>query len=121
MMEERFIFFESQLFWIPFVVGIVFLLIGKLIKNFPPADINGLYGYRTSRSMKDQQSWDFAQVEGGIQMIRFGKIGIAVGIVSLFIPLADQWDFYLGLAWLIISCSLLIYFTEKSLVQKFGK
>jgi hypothetical protein len=54
-------------------------------------------------------------------MIRFGKIGIAVGIVSLFIPLGDQWDFYLGLAWLIISCSLLIYFTEKSLVQKFGK
>jgi len=121
MMEERFIFLESQLCWIPFASGIVFLLVGKLIKNFPPADINGLYGYRTARSMKDQESWDFAQIEGGTQMFRFGKIGIAIGIVGLFIPLREQWDFYLGLTWLLISCGFLIYFTEKSLIRKFGK
>ena len=31
----------------------------------PPKTINGGYGYRTSRSMKNQQTWDFAQVRAG--------------------------------------------------------
>lgn len=32
----------------------------RFLKN-PPKERNGLYGYRTARSMKSQGAWDFAQ------------------------------------------------------------
>lgn len=34
---------------------------GWKFKKNPPKERNGLYGYRTSRSMKNQDTWDFAQ------------------------------------------------------------
>lgn len=39
----------------------VMLLIGFLWKKHPPREINGAYGYRTSMSSKNQDTWDFAQ------------------------------------------------------------
>jgi uncharacterized membrane protein len=114
-------YLTNQFVWISVSVGIVFFLVGRLMKNYPPPDINGLAGYRTSRSMKNQESWDFAQVEAGKKMSRFGKIGILIGLISLMIPLSDPWDLYLGMIWVLVSCSLLIYSVEKSLKQKFGK
>lgn len=113
--------FESPLFWIPIASSLIYLAVGSLMKKFPPAEINGLVGYRTSRSMRNQDSWDFAQIEGGKQMIRFGQIGILVGLIGLFIPLIGKWNFYLGIGWIFISCSFLIYSTERSLIRKFGK
>lgn len=71
--------------------------------------------------MKNQESWDFAQIEERKQMIRFGKIGIVIGFIAQFIPFEDGWDFYLGLTWLFTSVASLIYFTERSLIRKFGK
>lgn len=34
---------------------------GWVMEKKPPKKINGIYGYRTSRSMKNQDTWDFAQ------------------------------------------------------------
>lgn len=38
----------------------IMLIIGILWKKSPPKNINGFYGYRTPRSMKSQEAWDFA-------------------------------------------------------------
>ena len=43
------------------ISGLIFLLAGFIQQRFPPKKINHLYGYRTSNSMKSQESWDFAQ------------------------------------------------------------
>ena len=34
---------------------------GLLFMKKPPKKVNGWYGYRTSRSMRNQDTWDFAQ------------------------------------------------------------
>lgn len=39
----------------------IMLTLGILWKKNPPKNINGFYGYRTPRSMKSQEAWDFAQ------------------------------------------------------------
>ena len=114
-------YLTNQFVWISVSVGIVFFLVGRLMKNYPPPDINGLAGYRTSRSMKNQESWDFAQGEAGKKMSQFGKISVLIGLISLLIPLGKPWDFSIGIIWVLVSCSLLIYSVEKSLKQKFGK
>ena len=57
--------------------GLVFL------KN-PPKNINSFYGYRTKRSMKNQDTWDFAHHV-------CGKIWLVCGLVSLPFSLVPVW------------------------------
>lgn len=47
---------ESNIF-IHLLLGPVMLVLSLLYKTFPPKDINFLYGYRTSRSMKSEHTW----------------------------------------------------------------
>ncbi len=42
----------------PQLVGVIFMLAGWLQLKYPPEKINGLYGYRTQLSMKNQHNWD---------------------------------------------------------------
>ena len=42
------------------LIPAVMLFFGQRFLNKPPKKINSLYGYRTSRSMKNQQTWDCA-------------------------------------------------------------
>ena len=54
-----------MLFWIfmltmDFLIPITMLVLGKRFMKHPPAEINVLYGYRTSMSMKNRETWEFA-------------------------------------------------------------
>lgn len=41
-------------------IPIIMLTLGILWRKNPPKNINGFYGYRTPRSMKNQETWNFA-------------------------------------------------------------
>lgn len=43
------------------IAPVVMIGFGRLFEKSPPGEINGMLGYRTSRSMKSQDAWDFAQ------------------------------------------------------------
>ena len=45
---------------------------GLRFKKNPPREVNALFGYRTSRSMKNQETWDFAQRKMGEVWGRWG-------------------------------------------------
>lgn len=52
-------------FWIfmllmDLLIPLMMIGIGRLFMKRPPKRINGIYGYRTKRSMKTQETWDFA-------------------------------------------------------------
>ena len=61
-----------------FLVPAVYIVFGALFLWHPPKDINGLYGYRTSRSMKNEDTWSFAH---GV----CGKIWLTMGLVMLVV------------------------------------
>lgn len=42
------------------IMGPLILVLAVLFKRFPPKKINHIYGYRTPRSMKNQEAWDCA-------------------------------------------------------------
>lgn len=48
------------MFIIVLVIPIAMIGIGLLFIYKPPKQINSLYGYRTSMSKKNQETWDFA-------------------------------------------------------------
>lgn len=70
-----FIFFLIVLLLIPATM----LGFGLLWKNHVPNTINIVYGYRTARSMKNQETWNFAHKYIGV--IWF-YTGIVSGILS---------------------------------------
>jgi uncharacterized membrane protein len=57
------------------VVGVVFWMC-------PPKKINGLYGYRTTRSCKSQEAWDFAQRYSAKLLTIFGFAALIVAAAA---------------------------------------
>jgi uncharacterized membrane protein len=61
-----------------------------IFSKFPPKKINGLYGYRTGTSMKNQEQWDFSQAYASRLML---KGSVALFIVQLSVALITQYFF----------------------------
>ena len=57
------------------VVGVVFWI-------YPPKKINEFYGYRTTRSRKSQEAWDFAQRYSAKLMTIFGLAALIVAAAA---------------------------------------
>jgi uncharacterized membrane protein len=65
-----FVFLLSMALLLPLLM----IIIGRLWQNNPPKEVNSFYGYRTTRSMKSKETWDFAHRY-------YGRIWLITGIV----------------------------------------
>ena len=54
------------------LVPVIMVVFGWVFQNRPPKTINGLYGYRTARSMKNGDTWRFAHACCGRLWWRLG-------------------------------------------------
>ena len=93
------------------------LLLGWLLKKFPPKKINHLYGYRTQRSMKNQATWEAANTYSSLVFFK-------VSLYSFFIPVALYFLYpQLNVLFTIITNTLLLlyvlYATENHLKARF--
>lgn len=80
---------EFTLFLLPVLITVV----GLIMFIRPPKKINLIVGYRTSKSMKDQESWDFANKYSGKLLIIFGCILLIISCLILGFCFVK--DFYL--------------------------
>lgn len=75
-------------------IPVLMVLCGYLMYKHTPKDINGLVGYRTAMSMKNQETWDFAHNYCG----RSGKgrsghdDNFGIGLCSIFLYEQRQGD-----------------------------
>ena len=114
--------------WYMFVcdllVPLTMIICGKMMWKHPPAKINGMAGYRTARSMKNMDTWKFAQKY-------CGRLWWKIGWIMLFfsalipIPFYRENDAVIGAAGGIlcmIQCVVLlvsIFPTEQALKRNF--
>ncbi len=63
------------------LVGAIIVLAALIFMWKPPKKINGLYGYRTPSSMKNQKTWDIANSYAPKAMLVAGLITLATGLV----------------------------------------
>ncbi|MEN9611559.1 MAG: hypothetical protein RLZZ628_2373 [Bacteroidota bacterium] len=70
-------------FW---MMGLSSLIVAILVRVFPPKGINGLYGYRTPSSMKDEASWKKANDYNAKYLLI-----IAIGMLIFQILLSSVW------------------------------
>ncbi len=96
--------------------GLVFVAAGLAMRWFPPKGINYYYGYRTKRSMRDEQSWNVAQDYSASLSIKLGALYAIAGLaVSLAVPLGpNAFVTYLCLT-LAALCMLIFVLTERQL------
>lgn len=99
--------------------GPLFIVLGYYFAKFPPKKINNFYGYRTPRSMKSQEAWDFAQVYGAKKMMVAGLIMLAAGVLLLPFNLTEHIAATLSIGILLGSAIWMIVVTEKQLKKRF--
>lgn len=98
-----------------FLVGLAFSIAAFITMKFPPKKINGIYGYRTSRSMKSQENWDIAQRYSSQLMLKQGLVMLAIGGMLIALPLTEEVSAAISIALLIVSLIVLFVQTEKKL------
>ena len=98
-----------------FIVGFVFALAAFITLKFPPKNINSIYGYRTSRSMKNQENWDLAQRFSSQLMLKQGLIMFVLAFILAILPIPMEIATLISLLLLLTSVINLFVQTEKRL------
>lgn len=118
-------------FWI-FVLAMDLLIPGVMVgfgKEFqrnPPSEINPGYGYRTTMSMKNKLTWDFAQKHMGEVWYKTGRFLVVPSFVPLLLVLGRDVGI-VGAAGLVVSGVQLVVMlgsilvVERALKKNFDK
>ena len=93
------------------------LLLGWLLKKFPPKKINHLYGYRTQRSMKNQASWEAANTYSSLVFFKVSLYGFFIPVVLYF--LFPQLNVLITIITNTLLLLYVLYATEKHLKSRF--
>ena len=65
-----------------YICPLIILVVGIVFWMYPPKKINEFYGYRTTRSRKSQEAWDFAQRYSAKLMTIFGLAALIVAAAA---------------------------------------
>lgn len=63
----------------PYIIGLIFIFVGVLLSLLPPKKINDIYGYRTSKSMKNELNWKIGNRLAARCFLLSGLILVCIG------------------------------------------
>ncbi len=106
---------------ITFVTGCTLIVMSVITLLYPPKKINGVYGYRTKASMRNQQTWVEANRYSSKLMLFCGGILTATGLLSFFVPSLSQTGIITGTVLTFLFSILPIPLTERHLKKLFDK
>lgn len=95
--------------------GPIFLILGLILSRFPPRKINPLFGYRTVRSMRNQASWDLAQVVSSREMVKAGIVQSLCGLSGLIGSCNGNGFVLLGVGILLLTVVAMFIRVERKL------
>lgn len=116
-------------FWIAMficnmLIPVIMIISGYMMYKHTPKSINGVYGYRTRRSMKNMDTWKFAHDYCGRIWLKAGSM-ILIPSVLLQLPFMHSSEDVIGVMTLIIETIQIgvlmvpVYFVEKALKETF--
>ncbi|MFS4492957.1 SdpI family protein [Maribacter sp. 2308TA10-17] len=68
-----------------FSIPAIFLIAAFLWKKFPPKTISHFYGYRTRRTMSNQDIWDYANQIGPKMFLTLGLVLLIITVLGYLI------------------------------------
>lgn len=107
------------------LVPLIMIVFGRVLWKHPPGGINMVYGYRTKRSMQNEDTWKFAQ---GYCGRIWWKTGWIMLILSALVHLPFRSGSQDAVGWFgavlgTVQCIVLIvsvFPTERALKKNFG-
>lgn len=119
-----------MLFWIfgatILIVPIIMIIAGYFLYKHPPKTVNGIYGYRTSRSRKSLEAWNFAQAHCGKNFINIGFLLLIISVIAyaFFYKSTEHAQEIASEIFMAIQCvglCLAVIPTEKALKENFDE
>ncbi|MPT32995.1 MAG: SdpI family protein [Chryseobacterium sp.] len=110
----------EKLTLVPNLTGAIFIMAGLAMLIFPPKKINSLYGYRTQRSMRTIENWNFAQRLCAKLLLIAGSLLLLIGIGGIVFGLNEKIIDSFGLISMVIFAIILIIIIEIR-IKKFEK
>lgn len=118
-------------FWIfmlttTLLVPFVMIGLGKVFMQKPPKEISSIYGYRTSMSMKNKDTWEFAHRYCGRIWYRIGWVLLPCSVLPMFLVWGESDDMvgtWGGVICIVQTIPLVaaIILTEKALRKTFDR
>ncbi len=94
------------------LIPIIMLVFGIIMYKHAPKNINYIFGYRTSRSMKNDDTWKFAHEYCGRLWWRLGLI-ILIPTVIVHIPFYNSNEDTIGIvATIVMTIQLIVLITS---------
>lgn len=99
---------------------------GKYFTKGGPKDVNGVLGYRTSMSMKNKETWEFAHRYCGRLWLVLGTVMLIVSIISMCFVIGKEIDVIGTFGAIVCGMQLVflvgsIFPTEIALKKEFDK
>ena len=101
--------------------GLIFVIAGYIQQRFRPKQINNFYGYSTRKSMRDQESWDFAQAYSSRQMQKMGVGIVLLGGLAWLADIHSIWGIGVGIIFFVLCQLLMLAEIEQVLKKRFPK
>lgn len=118
-------------FWIfmlicTLMLPVFMIILGNVFVKHPPETINNVYGYRTTMSRKNQETWDFAHNYCGKLWIKIGWILLPVSFLVMLPTLGKGENpiGFVGGTFTFLQCFVLIGSivpVERALKKRFDK
>lgn len=109
-----------------FSMPIVMIVMGAIFSKSAPKNINTLYGYRTTMSMKNKDTWEFAHRYFGKLWFKIGIVLALVTLIPIILMYGKDEDFVATVGTIISLVQIIpliypIFPTEKALSKTFDK
>jgi len=112
---------EATLTLVTFKIGMMLFIVGLLFIMFPPKNINSFYGYRTTNSRRNLDTWKVANSYSAILMSIEGLILAVIGLLTTFFNDNKAIETALGVGLMFSSFIILVVATEKHLNKLFDE
>lgn len=106
------------------LIPLLMIILGGAMHKQPPKKINNLVGYRTPRSMKNEDTWKYSHEYIGRLWTKLGWIVFALSVL-VHIPFYNSSENVVGVLAVVIEmlqCAIMVasvVATEKALKSKF--
>ena len=118
--------FYIMMFICNLLIPIVMLICGFFMSKYPPKEINGIIGYRTTMSRKNMDTWKFAHDYCGKLWLKLGLL-LLIPTIIIQIPFSHSSENAIGYITLIVEGIQLvailgsIVFVERALKKTFDE
>jgi uncharacterized membrane protein len=114
------------MFFMALLLPLSMILIGQRFIKHPPKKANNYFGYRSPRSMRNQDTWDFASLTVGKLWRRLGWVSLPPSVLAMLLVLGKEIDVIGRVGW--VACMtqfalmlVSIFLVESALKRNFDE